>query len=402
LTQASKFLVPMSSPDLTEHERSAVARVLESTTLSIGPIVEAFEKTIAARVGTRHAVAVSSGTAALHLAVIAAGVQQDDLVVTTPFSFVASANVILYERAIPVFVDVDERTGNIRPDLVEETIADLRAGGSRAARWLPPALTGRARGPVKAVMPVHVFGQPADMDPLVAAARRAGLATIEDACEAIGARYKQRPAGALGDAAAFAFYPNKQMTTGEGGVLFTNDDQWNLLARSLRNQGRDVHGGWLDHARLGYNYRLDEMSAALGLAQLDRLDDLIERRRSVARWYRERLADADDVVLPATASTTTAESWFVFVIRLSARVSRDRVSRELAARGIPSRPYFAPIHLQPFYVERFGFREGMYPVCESFGRAALALPFSSVMTEEQVDLVCRALTEVVHGQAVKC
>jgi len=396
------FLVPMSAPDLTARERAAVAQVLETTSLSIGPRVEAFERAFAARVNVRHAVAVSSGTAALHLAVIAAGVQENDLVLTTPFSFVASANAVLYERAIPVFVDVEESTGNIRANIVAEATRDLANGGAAAERWLPPAVRGRHVGRLKAILPVHAFGEPADMEPIVRAARSADVPVIEDACEAVGARYNDRPAGSLGDVAAFAFYPNKQMTTGEGGLLLTNVDAWNTLARSLRNQGRDVHGGWLDHARLGYNYRLDEMSAALGLAQLDRLDELIARRQRVASWYHERLADVEDVALPARAPTTTAESRFVFVVRLSRRLVRNDIIEDLAARGIPSRPYFAPIHQQPFYVERFGYRDGSFPVCEAWGQSALALPFSSIMTVDQVDIVCRALTGAIEARVVKC
>ncbi len=401
MSSTRTFTVPMSSPDITAEERAAVARVLDTTSLSIGPVVDAFEQAFAARVGARHAVAVCNGTAALHLAVILAGVQQGDLVVTTPFSFVASANVVLYERAIPVFVDVDADTGNVRPDLVNEALADLARGGKAARQWLPPNLRDDRVGPVKAVLPVHAFGQPADMDPIVAAASVNNVTVIEDACEAIGAHYRGRPAGGLGDVGAFAFYPNKQMTTGEGGMLFTSRSDWNTLARSLRNQGRDVHGGWLDHARLGYNYRLDEMSAALGLAQLERLDDLLARRQRVAAWYRERLTNVEEVVLPVTSATTTRESSFVFVVRLAERLDRNAIIKGLAARGIPSRPYFAPIHQQPFYVARFGYRSEAFPVCEAWGRSALALPFSSVMTVDQVDVVCRELTATIHGQPVR-
>ncbi|MCS7039742.1 MAG: DegT/DnrJ/EryC1/StrS family aminotransferase, partial [Caldilineales bacterium] len=259
--------IPMSSPDLTDAERAAVAAVLTTPFLSIGPQIEAFERAFAAYVGTRHAVGVNSGTSGLHLAVIAAGVGEGDLVITTPFSFIASANCILYERGIPVFVDVDPVTGNLDPEQAIAAAEDLMTGSAAARRWLPPALReSNARpGKLKAILPVHAYGQPADMDPLLTVARHYGLAVIEDACEAIGAEYRHRRAGTLGDAAVFAFYPNKQMTTGEGGMIVTERDDWADLFRSLRNQGRDVFDAWLNHTRLGYNYRLDEMSAALGL-----------------------------------------------------------------------------------------------------------------------------------------
>ncbi|MDW8268610.1 MAG: DegT/DnrJ/EryC1/StrS family aminotransferase, partial [Anaerolineae bacterium] len=283
--------IPMSSPDLTDAERAAVAAVLTTPFLSIGPQIEAFERAFAAYVGTRHAVGVNSGTSGLHLAVIAAGVGEGDLVITTPFSFIASANCILYERGIPVFVDVDPVTGNLDPEQAIAAAEDLMTGSAAARRWLPPALReSNARpGKLKAILPVHAYGQPADMDPLLTVARHYGLAVIEDACEAIGAEYRHRRAGTLGDAAVFAFYPNKQMTTGEGGMIVTERDDWADLFRSLRNQGRDVFDAWLNHTRLGYNYRLDEMSAALGLAQLQRIEELLSKRARVAAWYTERL-----------------------------------------------------------------------------------------------------------------
>jgi perosamine synthetase len=273
--------IPMSSPDITSAEVEALNRVLAGSQLSIGPNIDGFERAVSSYLGVRHAVGVSSGTSALHLAVIAAGVRERDLVITTPFSFVASANCVLYERAFPIFVDVDSATGNIDSALVVEAADDFRKGGARARRWLPRKLRGSLTPQaetLKAILPVHVFGQPADMDPLLEVARRHGFSVIEDSCEAIGAEYKGRKVGVLGDAGVFAFYPNKQMTTGEGGMLVTDRDDWNSLFRSLRNQGRDVFDAWLSHTRLGYNYRLDELSAALGMAQMERIDELLDKR----------------------------------------------------------------------------------------------------------------------------
>jgi dTDP-4-amino-4,6-dideoxygalactose transaminase len=233
------------------------------------------------------------------------------------------------------------------------------------------------------------------MDPLLALAERHGITVVEDACEAIGATYKGRPVGSLGRAAVFAFYPNKQMTTGEGGMVVTDDGSWDGLCRSLRNQGRDVFDGWLEHSRLGFNYRLDEMSAALGLAQLARLEELLAGRARAARWYGERLAGVEGLELLADAPWTTERSWFVYVVRTASRPERDRIIRELAARGVAARPYFPPIHLQPFYRDRFGFRPGDFPVSEAAGDRCLALPFFTTMREAQVDEVCDALREVV-------
>jgi dTDP-4-amino-4,6-dideoxygalactose transaminase len=388
----------MSSPDLSNSEISAVNQVLATPILSIGPQGEAFERRCATYVGTAHAAAVSSGTSGLHLCVIAAGVADGDLAITTPFSFVASANCLLYERAVPIFVDVDPRTGNIDPALVAEAAYDLRRDGERARRWLPPALRDHSRLiKLKAILPVHALGQPADMAPILATARQHQLAVIEDACEAIGAEYRGRKAGTLGDAAVFAFYPNKQMTTGEGGLIVTNRGEWDMLFRSLRNQGRDVFDAWLNHSRLGYNYRLDEMSAALGVAQLQRLDELLAKRERVAGWYNERLAALELIEIPQMVSTTTRMSWFVYVVRLQPPALRDEVMKGLAEHGIPSRPYFIPIHLQPFYAQKFGCRRGDFPVAETLGDISLALPFSGVMTEDQVDYVCQHLIKVCES-----
>ena len=389
--------ISMSSPDLTQAEIDAVQRVVSTRYLSIGPCVADFEERLAEYVGAKHGVAVNSGTSGLHLAIIAAGVGEGDLVVTTPFSFVASANCILYERGVPVFVDVDPSTGNIDPGLVAQAIDDIARNAPAAKHWLPPGHRGASPGAVKAILPVDVFGQPADMDPIIETAREHGLTVIEDSCEAIGAEYKGRKAGTLGDVGVFAFYPNKQMTTGEGGMLVTDNKDWAALFASLRNQGRDVFDTWLNHTRLGYNYRLDEMSAALGAVQLGRLDGLLARRAQVAGWYNERLADQRSIQTPHISKETTRMSWFVYVVRIRPPATRSEVMRQLSSSDIPSRPYFTPIHLQPFYRKRFGYAPGAFVHTEELGETSLALPFSGVMTEDQVDTVCEHLLGAVEG-----
>jgi perosamine synthetase len=388
----------MSSPDITQAEIDAVMQVLQSTELSMGAQIQAFEREMARIAGTEFAVGVSSGTAGLHLAVIAAGIGEGDLVVTTPFSFVASANCLLYERAIPVFVDVDDQTGNLDWMLVDQAVEAILRGGKEAERVLPRSLVGQKgnRRLLKAILPVNVFIQAADFDQCRDIAHRHNIVLIEDACETIGALYKGRPAGSLGDIGVMAFYPNKQMTTGEGGVITTNKREWADLARSLRNQGRKPGGLWLEHDRLGYNYRLDEMSAAFGLAQARRLPELLEKRKRVAAWYEERLRDVELIRFPQIAPYTTSPSWFVYVIRILPPANRDRVIERLAEQGIPSRKYFSPIHLQSFYRDRFGCRLGDFPVTERLGEQNLALPFSSVMTEEQVETVCFALRKALE------
>jgi dTDP-4-amino-4,6-dideoxygalactose transaminase len=389
----------MSRPDIGEREVELINQVLRTPYLSVGPMIERFEHALACFSGTHHAVGVSSGTAGLHLCVRAAGIQDGDLVITTPFSFVASANVLLYERAIPIFVDIDERTGNIDPTLVVEAVQDLTRGGPAARRWLPSSLSSLATNPlpIKAILPVDAFGQPADMDPLLAVARRHNLTVIEDACEAMGTEYKGRKAGTLGDAGVFAFYPNKQITTGEGGMIITDRDDWDALFRSLRNQGRDVVDTWLNHTRLGYNYRMDELSAALGVAQTERISELLARREQVARSYSERLADVEGVQTPYIAPETTRMSWFVYVIRLAPDIDRRGLMAQLAEHGIPSRPYFTPIHLQPFYRERFGYRLGAFPVTERVAAASLAIPFYGGLDAQRIEYVVQSLRRCISA-----
>lgn len=361
--------VPLSRPSIDDADVAAVLEVLRSPSLSLGPKLREFEEAMAAYVGASHAVAVNSGTSGLHLCLAASGIKPGDEVVTTPFSFIASANCALYQGARPVFADIDPRTLDIDPNQVEARI------------------TPRTR----AIVSVDVFGQPAAFEELKAIADRHGLVLIQDACESIGAERNGLRVGTQGQAAVFAFYPNKQMTTGEGGVIVTNDRDYSNVLRSLANQGRDDDGSWMNHVRLGYNYRLDEMSAALGLSQVRRLDAMLQRRAQVAAWYEERLHRLERLTLPHVDPKTTRMSWFVYVIRLDPDVDRARLMEELEGDGVPSRPYFLPIHLQPLYRERFGHQPGDYPVTEAVSRSTLAIPFFTEMTEDQVDYVCQRI-----------
>jgi dTDP-4-amino-4,6-dideoxygalactose transaminase len=390
----------MSSPDISEEDREAVRSVINTTYLSMGPWVDRFEDAFRAVTGCKHAIAVNSGTSGLHLAIRAIGVQRGGIVITTPFSFVASTNAILFENALPVFVDVDPVTGNMDMDQLSRAVDDLTAGGERARLWLPRKLpryfddSGTEIQPaLKALLPVDVFGQPADMDSVTAIARKHNLPVIEDSCEALGAVYKKTPAGKTGDIGIFAFYPNKQITTGEGGMIVTDNDAYAATMLALRNQGRAPGDNWLQHTLLGYNYRMDEMSAALGTSQMKRLDSLLTARQTVADMYFRHLASIPGIEPLAIAPTTTRMSWFVYVVRTPQGVDRKAVADRLAAKGIPVRPYFLPIHLQPYMAERFGYRPGDYPVTEDLGERGLALPFSGVMKEDQVELVCKALRE---------
>jgi dTDP-4-amino-4,6-dideoxygalactose transaminase len=392
----TKPLVPMSLPDLTDVEREAVLAVLHTPNLSMGPRIDAFEKRIAEYVGVREAIGVNSGTAGLHLCVRAADVQPGDLVLTTPFSFVASTNVVLFEKGIPVFVDVDPVTGNMDPALAAQAVEDLSKGGIAARHWLPRQ-GAESTGKLKAILAIDVFGQPADYDCIKPLAHQYHLKLIEDSCEALGAEYKNGRAGRMGDYGVFAFYPNKQITTGEGGIIVTDDRDAAQYMRALRNQGRAPGDTWLQHTHLGYNYRLDEMSAALGDAQLQRIESLLANRQQVADWYAERLEEIPGVQAPLVVPETTRVSWFVYVIRFAAGLDRDAIATRLAEKGVPVRPYFLPIHLQPYMVNQFGYRQGDYPVTEDLGRRGLALPFSGMMTEAQVDLVCRVLAESIPG-----
>jgi perosamine synthetase len=364
--------IPLAQPVLGVAEEERVLAVLRSGRLSLGPLLAEFERAFASRVGAAHASAVSSGTAGLHLALRAVGITDGDEVVTSPFSFVASANAVLYERARPVFADIDPVTFNLAPDAAAAAVTD-RTG---------------------AVLPIHVFGYPADMPAL----ERLGLPIVEDACEALGAVHADGvPIGGRGHPAVFGFYANKQLTTGEGGMITTADAAVKAQIDSERNQGRAPDMGWLDHDRLGFNYRLSDIACALGLAQLDRLEAMLAGRARVAALYRDALAALEGLELPCPESGGNRRGWFVFVVQLPRGVGRDDTVLALGERGIPSKPYFPAIHLMSYYRERFGHREGEFPVCEDVAARSIALPFFPQMSEPQVERVAGALAEVLEG-----
>ncbi len=370
MTSGPSEPIPLASPVLGAEEERRVVEVLRSGRLSLGPVVGEFEAAFAARVGAGHASAVSSGTAGLHLALRAAGVSDGDEVVTSPFSFVASANVAVFERARPVFADIDPVTLNLDPDAAAAAVTERTA----------------------ALLPVHVFGYPADMGAL----EGLGRPIVEDACEALGAVYTDgRAVGGRGHPAVFGFYANKQLTTGEGGMVTVGDRALKERIDSERNQGRAPNMDWLDHDRLGFNYRLSDIACALGVAQLQRLDDMLAGRARVAALYREALGRLEGVQLPCPDAGGARRGWFVYVVQLPRGVDRDVTVRALAERGIPSKPYFPAIHLMTFYRERFGHREGEFPVCEDVAARSIALPFFPAMTEGQVDRVAEALSAVL-------
>jgi perosamine synthetase len=362
--------IPLARPDLGPAEEERVLAVLRSRRLALGPLLAEFEQAFASRVGAAYASAVSSGTAGLHLALRAAGVSDGAEVITSPFSFVASANVALYERARPVFADIDPVTLNLSPE-------------AAAA-----ALTSRTA----AILPVHVFGYPAD----IAALERLGVPIVEDACEALGAVHPDgTPVGGGEHPAVFGFYPNKQLTTGEGGMVTTADPALKEGLDSERNQGRAPDMDWLDHDRLGFNYRLSDVACALGLAQLDHLDAMLAGRARVAAWYGEALARIEGLELPCADAGGARRGWFVYVVQLPRGIDRDGIVRALGERGVPSKPYFPAIHLMSFYRERLGHREGEFPVCEDVASRSIALPFFPELTEGQVARVAGALGAVL-------
>ena len=371
--------IPLSSPDITQREIDAVVEVLQTPTLSIGPKVVEFEQKVAKVVGRRHAVAVSSGTTGLHCAMLAAGIKPGDEVITTPFSFVASANCILYVNAKPVFVDIDPKTLNMDVSKV------------------PAAITPRTRG----IVGVETFGHPGGMVELEQLAQKNELMLIEDCCEgfggSVGTGPSMRSIGSFGRAGVFGFYPNKQITTGEGGMIVTDDDTFAASCKALRNQGREGMS-WLAHQRLGYNYRLSEVNAAMGAVQVDRLEEILESRRRVAQMYMERLMTNKFLILP-TLQDDTNMSWFVFVVRLNDLFDpgdRDAIMLELRNLGIGCNNYFPPIHLQPYMVDRFNFKPGMFPITEYVSARTLALPFFGSLTASQVDQVCETLNRLLE------
>jgi perosamine synthetase len=360
--------IPLSAPDITEAEIQAVVGVLRSPRLSLGPVTEQFEAAVAEFVTSPHAVAVSSGTAGLHLCLHALGIGEGDEVIVPSFTFIAAANAIRYERATPVFADIDPRTLNIDPQRIEE------------------AVTPRTR----AILVVHTFGVPADMDAILAIASRHRLPVIEDACEAIGAEHRGRKAGSMGHAGVFAFYPNKQITTGEGGVVVTHDEALARRIRALRNQGRYETDDWFQHTEMGYNYRISEINCALGLAQMRRLEEILQKRATVASAYDHRLNKYQDLILPPLTLSAGRVSWFVYVVRLNnPRLERDAILRGLTAAGIGCGRYFAPIHLQPSYA---AWRDSPnLAVTESVASITLALPFFNNIRADAMDEVCATL-----------
>jgi perosamine synthetase len=367
--------IPLARPLLGAAEESAVLEVLRSGMLSLGPRLEQFERAFAQRLGAAHASAVSSGTAGLHLALRAAGVEEGAEVVTSPFSFVASANAVIYERARPRFADIDPVTLNLVPDAAAAAVNDRTA----------------------ALLPVHIFGYPADLP----AFERLGLPIVEDACEALGARHADGVAvGARGHPAVFGFYANKQLTTGEGGMVTVGDAATKQRIDSERNQGRAPDMDWLDHDRLGFNYRLSDVACAIGIAQLERLDDLLEQRAAVAAAYDEALAGIEDLKLPCPDADGNVRGWFVYVVQLPPGCDRDAIVVELARRGIQSKPYLPAIHLMSFYRERFGHRPGEFPVCEDVAARSLALPFYPGLPQSAVERVAGELRALLGAGPV--
>jgi dTDP-4-amino-4,6-dideoxygalactose transaminase len=369
-------VIPLAKPLVGRREEELVLQALHSGRLALGPYMGEFEDRLSKLVD-RPVSAVSSGTAGLHLAIRAAGVESGDEVVTTPFSFVASANCLLYENARPVFCDIDPRTLNIDPAAASAAVTERTTG----------------------LLPVHIFGYPADMPAFERLASERGLWLVEDACEALGATHADgATVGGRGNLAVFAFYPNKQITTGEGGAVACPDAAVKERIDSERNQGRAPDMGWLDHDRLGFNYRLDDLSCALGVAQLERIDELLAGRVRVAALYSEALADVEALDLPCPDADGDRRSWFVYAVQLPPGVDRDAAVEAMRERGVETKPYLPAIHLMSFYRERFGHREGEFPVCEDVARRSLALPFFGELTEGEIEQVVGTLRDVIAAQ----
>ena len=367
---------PLAKPYIGKKEEQYVLEVLRSGVLSIGPKIKAFEKNFAEFIGVKYACAVSSGTAGLHLTMIAAGIKKGDEVITSPFSFIASANSILYMGAKPVFADIDPATYNIDPAKIEEKITKK----------------------TKAILAVHIFGQPADMDPIIKIAKKHNLKIIEDACESIGASYKGKKAGTFGESAVFAFYPNKQITTGEGGMIVTDDEKLIKLFRSLRDQGRSENMQWLDHDHLGYNYRMDELSAAVGLAQLEKIDFLIKERQKIAGWYNKLLSKHPELFQIPAEKKGNIHTRFLYVVLLKNKSGRERdeIIGEMASAGISTKPYFPSIHFFNFYKKLFDHKVGDFSISESVSNRALALPFYIGLKEPDVKHICDKLVKIIN------
>jgi perosamine synthetase len=367
VTQATRT-VHLSAPWVDERDEELVLETLRSGWLSLGPTGARFEELLAERIGADYCAAVSSGTAGLHLGMVLAGVGPGDEVITSPFSFVASANCVIYEGATPVFAEIDASTYNLDPAAVEAAVTER----------------------TKAIVAVDIFGYPCELDPLLALCERHGLKLVQDACEALGARYKGRLLGSHGHPTTFAFYPNKQLTTGEGGAVTTNDEREYELLVSLRNQGRLETSSWLQHGRLGYNYRLDDVSAALGIGQVEKLDRILAARSEVANLYTTLLRGVD-VQPPIADDDDHVRSWFVYVVRLPEGADRDAVAATMRERGVATAPYVPSIHLQSYMRERYGFSEGMLPVSENCSARTLALPFHSRLGRDDQEYVVEVL-----------
>ncbi len=372
------YKIPLSKPDITEKEKKAVLGVLNTPNLSLGKKYLEFEKLMAKFTGVKYAVVVNSGTSGLHLIIKALGITKGDEVITTPFSFIASANCILFEGARPVFADIKSDTFNINPENIEGLI------------------TSRT----KAILAVDIFSQPADFDELRKIAKKHNLFLIEDSAEALGSEYKNKKCGSFGDAAVFAFYPNKQITTGEGGVILTNNKKIADLCKSMANQGRKLENRkWLEHIMLGYNYRLDEMSCALGITQMERIKEILKKRARVAGLYNKKLKRIEDLEIPYIESENKI-SWFVYVVKLSenfAGKKRDNIITKMAKRGIACSNYFQTIHLQPFYKKEFLYKEGDFPIAENISKRTIALPFFNNLKEKEIDFVVENLAALLNN-----
>jgi len=368
--------IPLAEPDITDLERKVVLEVLRTPRLSLGPKLKEFERKIAKYVRVKYVVAVNSGTSALHLIIRALNIKDGDEVITTPFSFIASANCILFERAKPIFVDIDEKTLNINPEKIEEKITKK----------------------TKAILAVDIFGHPADWDKILEIAKKYNLKVIEDSAEALGSEYKGKRCGSFGDAAIFGFYPNKQIVTGEGGVVLTNNKRIADLCRSMANQGRKIKKGkWLEHIQLGYNYRMPEVCAAMGIAQLSRIKEILKKRERVAQLYNKKLKNFPEIEVSYVAPNVKT-SWFVYVIKLSEKYSknnRDKIIEKMAKRGVQCSNYFQSIHLQPFYRRKFGYKSGSFPATESVSQRTIALPFYNNLKEKEINFVVKNLKEII-------
>jgi perosamine synthetase len=367
----------LSRPDITYKEIEAVREVLRSPDLSLGPKLTEFEQAFIDYIGSKRAVAVNSGTSGLFLSMLALGIAPGDEVITTPFTFIASASSIMMAGAKPVFVDIDPKNLNINPDNIEAQITDR----------------------TKAILPVEVFGNPAGFDRISEIAQKHNLPVIEDSCEALGSELNGKKAGTFGTMSVFGFYPNKQITTGEGGMILTNDDYLADMCVSLRNQGRGPDGAWLGHERLGYNFRLSDINCALGIVQLSRINQIKEKRRQVARWYQQMLADEARLIVP-TEPDGCSISWFVFIVRLADGIDvtyRDRILQQMRHNNIQVGNYFPPVHLQPFMVEKFGYKPGDFPITEAVSKTTIALPFYSNLRKDDMAIVCKTLKEVLDN-----